>query len=72
MDFENIHFMWKDEGSNVGNCPALSRVEGGYLVTGKKVTRRTRRRVARISGVGANEVVSFVPDNVLDRLRGDT
>lgn len=64
-----IEFMWKDQGSNVGNCPSLSRViEGaaGYVVVGQAVDAATR---AQIPDLGAGEVAVFVPANVIDRVR---
>jgi hypothetical protein len=38
-------FMWKDDTSNVGDCPSISRViDGpeGYVVVGKGVSDQTR------------------------------
>lgn len=72
MEFDKVEFMWKDSNSNTGDCPALSRVDGGYLVTGKVVGDDTRAKVAQFAGVSGDETVVFVPDNILDRLRGVT
>lgn len=69
MEFDKIEFMWKDSNSNTGDCPSLSRVPGGYLVTGKAVGEKTQAMVAGFAGVSHDEAVVFVPDNVLDRLR---
>ncbi len=66
MEIEEIEFMWKDGGSNVGNCAALYRVPGGYVVQGKALSEGT---LARLRDLGADESGVFVPDNVLDRLR---
>ena len=30
-----ITFLWKDEGSNVGDCPAIYEAPDGYVVQGK-------------------------------------
>lgn len=69
IEFDNIQFMWKDRGSNVGHCPAISRVEGGYVLTGPTVGERTRAQVHAVSGVGEGEGVIFVPANVIDRIK---
>lgn len=69
MDFEEITPLWKDSQSNVGNCPALCKVPNGYLVTGKNVGEQTRARVDGHFGVGEEESVVFVPDNVIERIR---
>ncbi len=64
-----IEFLWKDSGSNVGDCPSLSRVtEGpaGYIVVGKKTAPEVR---AQIPEVGPDEVAVYVPANVIDRIR---
>jgi len=62
-----IEFMWKTDGSNVGNCPALYRaVPGGYIVQGKKLDEATR---AKLRDLGDDEDGVFVPADVLDKLR---
>jgi hypothetical protein len=65
MHFDQIEFMWKDADSHVGDCPALYRVDGGYVVQGKKLDADT---LARLRDLGIDEGAVFVPDNVLDRL----
>lgn len=62
-----IEFMWKTDGSAVENCPALYRAPGGYVVQGKKLDGETR---AQLRQFGADEDAVFVPDDVLDKLRG--
>jgi hypothetical protein len=66
VEIEEIEFMWKDGASQVGDCPALYRVPGGYVVQGKQLSAAT---LARLRDLGADEGGVFVPDNVLDRLR---
>lgn len=61
-----IKFMWKDAGSNVGNCPALYEAPGGYVVQGKHIDAETR---AQLRDLGADEDAIFVPANVIDRIR---
>jgi hypothetical protein len=64
-----VVFMWKDESSRTGQCPSISRVtEGpeGYVIVGKKVDAAVR---AQIPEVADDEVVSFVPANVIDRIK---
>ena len=61
-----IRFMWKDEGSNTGNCPALYEAPGGYVLQGKTISAGTR---AQLRDLGADEDAVFVPANVLDKLR---
>lgn len=68
MNFETIEFMWKTRDSAGGNCPALYRVEGGYVVQGKKLGRRTRRRLRNL---GRDETGLFVPADVIERIRSE-
>ena len=67
---EFIEFLWKDNTSNVGDCPSLSRgrVDGrdGYFVVGKKTSQELRTEIPQ---VGTDEVAVFVPANVIDRIR---
>jgi hypothetical protein len=60
-----ITFMWKDEGSGGGGCPALYEAPGGYVVQGKTLDPGTRARLRQLAG---DEDAVFVPANVLDRL----
>ena len=59
--------MWKDDGSNVGNCPALYKAPGGYVVQGKQLDDETR---AQLRDLGADEFAVFVPANVIDKIKG--
>ena len=62
-----IRFMWKDDASNVGNCPAMYEAPGGYVVQGKTLSDETR---AQLRDLGADEDGVFVPADVIDRIRG--
>jgi hypothetical protein len=62
-----IRFMWKDAGSNVGNCPAMYEAPGGYVIQGKELDAATR---AQLRDLGGDETAVFVPANVIDRIRG--
>ncbi|MFI6428455.1 hypothetical protein [Promicromonospora sp. NPDC050880] len=64
----DLEFMWKDGNSNVTECPALYKTDGGYVVQGVKLDDTTR---AQLRQVGADEDAVFVPANVLDRLKGE-
>ena len=66
MEIEQIRFMWKDEASNIGDCPSLYEVPGGYVVQGKVLGDQTK---GRLRDLGRDETAVFVPANVLDRLR---
>ena len=59
--------MWKDSGSNVGNCPALYQTEGGYIVQGKVLDGVT---LMQVQDLGDDEMAVFVPANVIDRIKG--
>ena len=59
--------MWKDSGSNVGNCPALYKTDDGYVVQGKVIDAIT---LTQLRDLGDDEMAVFVPANVLDRLKG--
>lgn len=61
-----IRFMWKDAGSNVGNCPAMYEAPGGYVVQGKLLDETTR---GQLRDLGSDETAVFVPANVIDRIR---
>jgi hypothetical protein len=62
----DLEFMWKDISSGNGDCPALYRTEGGYVVQGLKLTDAER---AQFRNLADAEDGVFVPANVLDRLR---
>lgn len=61
-----IKFMWKDSGSQVGNCPAMYEAPGGYVIQGKQLDDATRAQLRDLSG---DEDAVFVPANVIDRIR---
>ena len=61
--------MWKDSGSNVGNCPAMYRTRGCYVIQGKTLDAETR---AQLRDLGSDEDGVFVPANVIDRIKGLT
>ena len=63
----DVEFMWKDGNSNVTDCPALYKADGGYVVQGVKIDEATR---AKLRQVADTEDAVFVPANVLDRLKG--
>ncbi len=60
-----LKFMWKDESSIGGNCPALYEVEDGYVVQGKVLSDG---EASQLVDLGDDEVAVFVPANVLTRL----
>jgi hypothetical protein len=61
-----IEFMWKDEVSNVGNCPAMYKAKGGYVIQGKTLGEGT---LAQLRDLGGDETAVFVPANVIERIR---
>lgn len=61
-----IEFMWKDDGSGGGGCPALYRAPGGYVGVGKKVDAETRAQILQLAD---DEDAVWFPANVLDKLR---
>ncbi len=67
---EFIEFLWKDDTSNVGDCPSLSkgRLDGrdGYFVVGKRTGQGLRTQIPQ---VGDDEIAVFVPANVIDRIK---
>ena len=62
----HIEFLWKDDRSGGGGCPALYEAPGGYVVQGVKLDAETR---AKLRQLAADEDAVYVPANVLDRLR---
>jgi len=58
--------MWKDDASNVGNCPAMYKAPGGYVIQGKLLDDETR---AQLRDLGSGETAVFVPANVIDRIK---
>ncbi|PZS26963.1 MAG: lipid A biosynthesis lauroyl acyltransferase [Pseudonocardiales bacterium] len=63
---QSLEFLWKDNNSGDGKCPALYATDGGYVVQGLKLDDATR---AQLRQLAADEDGVFVPANVLDRLR---
>jgi hypothetical protein len=61
-----LEFMWKDDNSGGGGCPALYKTEGGYVVQGKTLDDETRAKLRQLAD---DEDAVFVPANVLDKLR---
>jgi hypothetical protein len=61
-----LQFMWKDGNSGGGGCPALYRVDGGYVVQGLRLDEPAREQLRQLAD---EEDAVFVPANVLDRLR---
>jgi hypothetical protein len=61
-----IRFLWKDDDSQQGNCPAIYEAPGGYVVQGVALDAETR---AQLRNLADSEDAVFVPANVLDRLR---
>lgn len=61
-----LEFLWKDSNSATENCPALYRVQDGYVVQGKHLDAAARAQLRQLAG---DEDAVFVPANVLDRLR---
>ncbi len=64
-----IEFMWKTDSSNTGNCPALYRADGGFVVQGKRLSEED---TAKLRDLDAGETGVWVPADVLDRLRETT
>lgn len=61
-----ITFMWKDQFSNLGDCAALYKAPGGYVVQGERVDAHTR---AQLRDLSSNEEAVYVPRNVIDRIQ---
>lgn len=61
-----LTFLWKDDRSGAGGCPALYEAPGGYVVQGVRLDAETR---AQLRQLAEDEDAVFVPANVLDRLR---
>lgn len=64
----DLEFLWKDPNSGGGDCPALYRTDGGYVVQGTKLDTATRTQLRQLAD---DEDAVFVPAAVLDRLRDD-
>jgi hypothetical protein len=65
VEIIDLVFLWKTSTSGGGNCPALYKTEGGYVVQGKRLGAAAR---ARLRDLGADEDALYVPADVLDRL----
>ena len=61
-----LEWLRKDTNSEGGECPALYRTRGGYVVQGHALDAETR---AQLRQLAADEDAVFVPANVLDRLK---
>ncbi len=62
----DLEFMWKTGESAGGECPALYRTDGGYVIQGKTLDAETR---AALRDLGSDEDGVFVPADVIDRIR---
>jgi hypothetical protein len=62
-----IKFMWKTRESATGNCPALYKAPGGYVVQGKALDAETKTQLRQFGG---DEDAVFVPADVIDRIKG--
>lgn len=65
MEIGELVFLWKTSTSGGGNCPALYKTEGGYVVQGKRIGPASQ---ARLRNLGSDEDAIFIPADVLDRL----
>lgn len=61
-----LEFMWKAVDSGAGGCPAMYKVEGGYVVQGVKLDDNAR---AQLRDLANNEDAVYVPSDVIDRIR---
>jgi len=62
-----LRFMYKTRDSNISNCPAMYEVtsaEGGYVVQGKRLGLRDRRK---LRDLGRDETAVWVPADVIER-----
>jgi hypothetical protein len=62
-----LRFMYKTRDSNIGNCPAMYEVtssEGGYVVQGKRLGWRDRRK---LRDLGRTETAVWVPADIIER-----
>jgi hypothetical protein len=67
IDPDDLDHLFTDSGSGGGNCPALYKVRsGGYVVQGKKLSRRTLRGLRKRS---SDECGLWIPDNIIDQIR---
>ena len=66
MEIGSLRFLWKTSTSGGGNCPALYKADGGYVVQGRRLDPATR---ARLRDLGVDEDAIFVPADVIDRIR---
>ena len=64
-------FLWKDEGSNVGNCPSISRAandgQPGYAINGIPLDEVVRMTIPHAAEAGERAV--WVPANVIERIK---
>jgi hypothetical protein len=63
----DLRFMYKTRDSNIGNCPAMYEVtsaEGGYVVQGKRLSKKDRRK---LRDLGHTETAVWVPADVIER-----
>jgi hypothetical protein len=64
---ENLQHLITDSGSGGGNCPAVYKVrDGGYVIQGKKLSRRTLRVLRNRS---TDESGIWIPDNIIEQIR---
>jgi hypothetical protein len=74
IDPGDLSFLVGDTGSGGGNCPAIVRAPGGYVVVGKLLDAGTLAGVREVTaahgkGTGPDETAVFIPDNLIDQIR---
>ena len=75
VDPDEIDYWFADSDSAGGNSPAVLGAPGGALIVGKKVDADTRTAAAQATGahghgIDNTEHVVFVPQNIIDQIRG--
>jgi hypothetical protein len=74
IDIALLAYLVGDSTSGGGNCPAIVKAPGGYVVQGKALSSATLAGVREITAAhgkatGPDETAVFIPGNLIDQMR---
>jgi hypothetical protein len=74
IDPDELDYWLGDTGSGGGNCPAVLRAPGGYIVQGKGLSADTLAGVREVTaahdkGTGPDETAVWIPENIIEQIR---
>jgi hypothetical protein len=70
----DLEYWVGDNDSGGGNCPAIIKAPGGFIVQGKLLSAGTLAGVREVTAThdkatGPDETAVFIPQNLIDQIR---